>query len=210
MLGKADLIDEDRRTELANRHPGAVLISAVTGEGLDALIERIEEVFARTLREVELLIPYDEGGRLAELHEIAGDLEREETPDGVRVLARLPATACRTLRAVRAQRPPRMSDFRVQRLDERAKLPTRAYPGDAGLDLYALEGARLAPGERQSVRTGIAVEIPDGQAGLVLPRVWTRSEARDRSCQCAGAHRRGLPWRGRVLLLNTDPTPPSR
>jgi GTP-binding protein HflX len=93
VLGKADLIDEDRRTELGNRHPGAVLISAVTGEGLDALIERIEEVFARTLREVELLIPYDEGGRLAELHEIAGDLEREETPDGVRVLARLPATA---------------------------------------------------------------------------------------------------------------------
>ena len=54
--------------------------------------QRIEEEFARTLREIELLIPYDEGGRLAELHEIAGDLEREETPDGVKVVARLPAS----------------------------------------------------------------------------------------------------------------------
>ena len=92
VLAKADVIDAERRTELANRHPDAVLVSAVTGEGLAALIERIEDEFARTLQEVELLIPYDEGGRLAELHQIAGDLEREETPDGVRVLARLPAT----------------------------------------------------------------------------------------------------------------------
>jgi GTPase len=92
VLGKADLIGEERRAELANRHPDAVLVSAVTGEGLPALIERIEDEFARTLLEVELLIPYDEGNRLAELHQIAGDLEREETPDGVRVIARLPAT----------------------------------------------------------------------------------------------------------------------
>ncbi len=92
VLGKADLIDDERRVELANRHPDAVLVSAVTGEGLAALVERIEDEFARTLQEVELLIPYEEGGRLAELHQIAGDLEREETPDGVRVLARLPAT----------------------------------------------------------------------------------------------------------------------
>jgi GTPase len=92
VLGKADLIGEDRRAELANRHPDAVLVSAVTGEGLPALIDRIEEEFARTLREVELLIPYEDGNRLAELHQIAGDLEREETADGVRVVARLPAT----------------------------------------------------------------------------------------------------------------------
>jgi GTPase len=92
VLGKADLIDADRRLELAHRHPQAVLVSAATGEGLDMLVERIEEEFARTLEEVELLIPYGDGGRLAELHNIAGDLEREERPDGVRVLVRLPAT----------------------------------------------------------------------------------------------------------------------
>jgi GTPase len=96
VLGKADLIDEDRRAELANRHPDAILVSGVTGEGIDALAERIEVEFARTLREFELLIPYREGGRLAELHELAGDLEREDTPDGVRVSVRLtPSVAAR-------------------------------------------------------------------------------------------------------------------
>ena len=92
VLGKADLIDEERRAELANRHRDGVLVSAQTGEGLGELVERIEVEFARTLLEIELLIPFDEGGRLAELHELAGDLEREDTPDGVRVIVRLPAT----------------------------------------------------------------------------------------------------------------------
>jgi GTP-binding protein HflX len=96
VLAKADLIDEDRRAELAHRHADAVLVSALTGEGLPALIERIEQEFARTLRRVELLIPYRDGGRLAELHELAGDLVREETPEGVRVTALLrPAVAAR-------------------------------------------------------------------------------------------------------------------
>ncbi len=90
VLGKADLIDEDRRRELARRHPDALLVSAVTGEGLEALVERIEVEFARTLQEVELLLPYDEGGRLAELHALAGDLVREDTASGVRVVARVP------------------------------------------------------------------------------------------------------------------------
>ncbi len=92
VLGKSDLVSEERRAELRNRHPNAVLVSSFTGEGIAELIERIEDEFARTLQEVELLIPFEEGGRLAELHELAGDLEREETPDGVRVVARLPAT----------------------------------------------------------------------------------------------------------------------
>jgi GTP-binding protein HflX len=90
VLAKADHVDPDRREELDNRHPDAVLVSSLTGEGIPTLIERIEDAFARTLVDVDLLIPYDEGGRLAELHEIAGDLERVETAKGVRVLARLP------------------------------------------------------------------------------------------------------------------------
>jgi GTP-binding protein HflX len=91
VLSKADRIDDDRRSELARRHADAVLVSAHTGEGIEALVERVEDEFSRKLRDVELLIPYDEGNRLAELHELAGDLEREETQDGVRVRARLPA-----------------------------------------------------------------------------------------------------------------------
>jgi GTP-binding protein HflX len=92
VLAKADAIESDRREELAFRHPEAALVSAATGEGIPALIERIEAEFARSLMEVELLVPYPEGGRLAELHELAGDLEREDTADGVRILARLPAS----------------------------------------------------------------------------------------------------------------------
>ena len=84
-LNKADLLDAERRRELGFRHPDGVLVSGTTGEGLDVLGERVQEAFARTLRDVELLVPYDEGRRLAELHELADGLEREETADGVRV-----------------------------------------------------------------------------------------------------------------------------
>ncbi len=96
VLAKADKVDDERRLELRNRHPHAVLVSALTAEGIDDLTVRIEDEFAKTLHEIELLIPYDEGGRLAELHELAGDLEREDTPDGVRVTVRLtPSIAAR-------------------------------------------------------------------------------------------------------------------
>jgi dUTP pyrophosphatase len=61
-------------------------------------------------------------------------------------------------------------ELRIMRLDPRAQVPARAHPGDAGLDLHSIEDATLAPGERASVGTGIAVEIPTGYAGLVLPR----------------------------------------
>jgi GTP-binding protein HflX len=105
VLAKADRVDDERRTELQRRHPDAVLVSAVTGEGIDTLAQRIEEEFARTLQDVELLIPFQEGARLAELHAIAGDLEREETPDGVRVLARLPAPVAERYQAFALSRP---------------------------------------------------------------------------------------------------------
>jgi GTP-binding protein HflX len=67
-----------------------VLVSAVTGEGIDDLIARIEEEFARTLQEVELLVPYEDAAQLTELHDLAGDLEREDTAEGTRIRARLP------------------------------------------------------------------------------------------------------------------------
>jgi GTPase len=92
VLNKADAIDADRREELRYAHPEGILVSALTGEGLDALGDRIELAFTETLRSVDLLLPFAEGGRLAELHELAGDLERTDTADGVRVRGRLPAT----------------------------------------------------------------------------------------------------------------------
>jgi GTP-binding protein HflX len=90
-LNKVDLLDDARGRELSFRHPRAVQISAATGEGLDDLAEAIEARFLSTLRPMELLVPYDEGGRLSELHDIAGEMEREDTPEGARIRARVPA-----------------------------------------------------------------------------------------------------------------------
>ena len=92
-LNKVDLLDEERRRELRFRHPDAVQVSAATGEGLEELSQALEGRFLSTLRPMELLLPYDEGGRLSELHELAGELEREDTEEGVHVRARVPAGA---------------------------------------------------------------------------------------------------------------------
>jgi dUTP pyrophosphatase len=94
--------------------------------------------------------------------------------------------------------------LRVVRLDPRAKLPTRAHRGDAGLDLYALEAAALEPGERASIPTGIAVEIPPGQAGLVLPRSGLAARHGIALVNAPGLIDAGFRGELRVLLLNTD------
>jgi GTP-binding protein HflX len=90
VFNKSDLLSEEERGETELDHPEAVLVSAQEGEGLDRLRERIEATFEETLTEVELLIPYSQGGRLHELHEVAGDLERTEREDGVLVHAKVP------------------------------------------------------------------------------------------------------------------------
>jgi GTPase len=92
-LNKVDLLEDERRRELRFRFPQAIQVSAESGEGLDELRETIEARFLATLRPMELLLPYAEGGRLSELHDVAGDMEREDTADGVRVRARVPAAA---------------------------------------------------------------------------------------------------------------------
>ncbi|MEZ5078347.1 MAG: GTPase HflX [Solirubrobacterales bacterium] len=91
VLNKADRLGEGERDEVRLRHPDAVLVSALAGEGLEELREGIERAFAETLTEVDLLIPYTEGGRLHELHELAGEVERTERADGVLVRARVPS-----------------------------------------------------------------------------------------------------------------------
>jgi GTP-binding protein HflX len=90
-LNKVDLLDEDHRRELSFRYPRAVQVSAVAGEGLEHLRSAVEAQFLATLRPMELLVPYREGGSLSELHNVAGDMAREDTAAGVRVKARVPA-----------------------------------------------------------------------------------------------------------------------
>ena len=92
-LNKIDLLDPERRRELSFRFPRGLQVSAETGEGLAELREAIGARFLATLRPMELLVPYDEGGRMSELHEVAGEMEREDTPEGVKVKVRIPAFA---------------------------------------------------------------------------------------------------------------------
>jgi GTPase len=91
VMNKIDLLDAEERRELSLRHPDAVLVSAETGEGLEEVKKRIADAVRSGLTEVELLVPFAAGERLSELHEIAGDLEREDREEGVLVRARLPA-----------------------------------------------------------------------------------------------------------------------
>jgi len=94
--------------------------------------------------------------------------------------------------------------LQVVRLTAHALLPTRAYDGDAGLDLYAAEAVRLAPGERASVGSGIAVAIPAGHAGLVLPRSGLAARHGIALVNAPGLIDSGYRGELRVLLLNTD------
>ena len=96
-------------------------------------------------------------------------------------------------------------DLPVVKLKENAVVPTRAHPGDAGLDLYSTEIAHLGPGERWSVGTGIALEIPEGHAGLVLPRSGLAREHGIALVNAPGLIDAGYRGEVRVLLLNTDP-----
>jgi GTPase len=91
VMNKVDLLGDEDRRELSLRHPDAVPASAETGEGLDEVRSRIANSIRASLIRVELLVPFDAGDRLSELHQIAGDLEREDRADGVLVRARLPA-----------------------------------------------------------------------------------------------------------------------
>lgn len=92
----------------------------------------------------------------------------------------------------------------VTLLGDAARMPTRANDGDAGLDLYASEPASLGPGERASVATGIAVEIPAGHAGLVLPRSGLAARHGIALVNSPGLIDSGYRGEVRVLLLNTD------
>lgn len=100
----------------------------------------------------------------------------------------------------------RTGELRFVKLSGKATLPTRAHDNDAGLDLHAAESARLAPGARVSVGTGLAVQIPDGMGGLVLPRSGLALKHGVTLVNSPGLIDPGYRGEVRVLLLNTDPS----
>jgi dUTP pyrophosphatase len=100
-------------------------------------------------------------------------------------------------------------ELRFKLLAEAARLPKVAHPGDAGLDLHAAEEAMIGPsGGRASVGTGLAVEIPPGHAGLVLPRSGLAAKHGIALVNAPGLIDFGYRGEIRVLLLNTDPGEP--
>lgn len=97
-----------------------------------------------------------------------------------------------------------MQSLRVRRLDPRALLPTRAHPGDAGLDLYALEPVELAPGSEPRSPPGSRSRSPSGHAGMVLPRSGLAARRGIALVNAPGLIDAGYRGELRVLLLNTD------
>ena len=101
-----------------------------------------------------------------------------------------------------------MTAVQVTRLRPDARLPAQAYDGDAGLDLSACERVELGPGERAVVGTGIAVAIPPGHAGLVLPRSGLAARHGLGKVNAPGLIDEGYRGEVKVILLNTDRTEP--
>lgn len=98
--------------------------------------------------------------------------------------------------------------LRFRRLSAAARPPAQAHEGDAGYDLHAAEAVTIEPGARASVGTGIAVAIPDGQAGLVVPRSGLAARHGISVVNAPGLIDSGYRGEIRVLLLNTDGAEP--
>jgi len=96
-------------------------------------------------------------------------------------------------------------ELRFQILDEAATLPSRAHAGDAGLDLHSAQSAHIGPHERWQISTGLAVEIPEGHAGLVLPRSGIALRYGISLVNAPGLIDSGYRGEIGVLLLNNDP-----
>jgi len=97
-----------------------------------------------------------------------------------------------------------MSELHCQKLDPRAVLPSSAHPGDAGLDLCSLDPVEIGPGERARVPTGIAIELPAGHAGLIVPRSGLAAKQGISIVNAPGLIDEGYRGELQVLLLNTD------
>jgi dUTP pyrophosphatase len=97
-----------------------------------------------------------------------------------------------------------VTELLLKRLHDGATLPTRAYEGDAGLDLSACDRVELGPGERAVVGTGLTVAIPDGHAGFVQPRSGLAARHGIAVLNSPGLVDAGYRGELRVVLLNTD------
>ena len=188
VLNKIDAVDPLARRRLANRFPAALQISALTGEGLDELRERIAERFADRFEDVRLLVPYD-GGREARRAVRARRADRRARATPRRASASARACRAASCRASRRTSSPRRSlprsgsaviELPVARLREDAVLPSRAYAGDAGLDLTRVRARRARARRARARRNRARRRDPGGLRGLRPAALGPRGAARDR------------------------------
>ena len=97
-----------------------------------------------------------------------------------------------------------MIELPIQRLRDDAVVPERAYAGDAGLDLASCDRVEIGPGERASIGTGLAVAIPEGYGGFVLPRSGLAAKHGITLVNTPGLVDSGYRGEVRIILLNTD------
>ena len=213
VLAKADRIDDERRAELQRRHPDAMLVSAVTGEGLErARASGSRRSSRERLREVELLIPYGEGGAP---RRAARDRRRPRARGHARgrarhrpPAARLSPRATSGSRSAGRSRDPGGRRARAaagpaarHRARSCPRGPTAVTPGSiCTRSRKPCSGPASAP----ACGTGVAVEIPEGQAGLVLPRSGLAARHGIALVNAPGLIDSGYRGEFAVLLLNTD------
>jgi dUTP pyrophosphatase len=107
-------------------------------------------------------------------------------------------------------REPDHVEVLIKRLDPDLPVPSRAHPGDAGVDLFAAADAELAPGQRVIVPTGVAIALPDGYAAFVHPRSGLGARHGITIVNAPGTVDAGYRGEIRVTLLNTDTQAPVR
>ena len=198
VLNKADLLDDERRARAGLPPPRRRARLGADGRGPGrAARARSRRRSRRTLRAVELLVPYAEGGRLSELHDVAGDLEREDTAEGVRVqaLAARPRVAARFERfAVNGARRERSASARL----DPAAAPARPRPRRRrrAATSARCEAVELAPGRARAGRApGSPWRSRAATPASVLPRSGLAARHGIALVNAPGPDRRRLPRR---------------
>ena len=214
VLNKVDGVDPLGRRRLANRYPGALQVSALTGEGLDELRAAIAEHFGDRFEDVRLLLPYDEGGRLAELYELGAPIdEREDGPEGVFVRARLPrreiprfarflvaeARPAKSRTRRRGDRPPHPAPARRRRPSE------PCLRGRRGHRPRRLRVGRAAAGRPGDGRHRARDRGPGRACGARAPPLGPCVQPRHRRAQRARPDRRRLSRRGSCRPVQPGP-----
>ena len=212
VLNKIDQVDPLRRRRLSNLFPGlaADLGRDRRGSGRAARPDRGS--VRRSLRGRPAAVAVRGGWEARRAVRARGADRRASGLGGGRAGARPAAAArgapLRSLSRGRRRRQlgggARVTELPVARLRDDAVIPAQAYDGDAGLDLAACERAELGPGERAVVGTGVAVAIPDGYAGLVLPRSGLAARHGLTIVNAPGLIDSGYRGEVKVILLNTD------